>query len=96
MDIKKERKMDKTSREYLFELHEIRKALKVFSGCMDQRLEEKARKGFRGWDDPEKVSDDDLKEDMAIHVNRALIQDEKGRWIDIANYAMFLWKREKS
>lgn len=57
-----------------------------FTDKCRRELEIKAREGIRGWDDPEKFSDEDLAKKLQSAVDR---KDA----VAVANYAMFMYYR---
>lgn len=62
----------------------------AFMHVCRKRLEEKARAGCRGWDDPEFVPN--IKDDLERQFETDLAA---GKFEDIANRAMFLWYAAK-
>lgn len=58
-----------------------------FTDKCRQVLSRKASEGVRGWDDPEKLSDDELVKKL-----QAAVDDKDA--IAVANYAMFLYYRK--
>ena len=63
--------------------------MKFNLACLN-KLEEKERKGWVGWDNPEWK--DEFKSEIENHVKRDLTQDDL---IDISNYCMFLWNLQR-
>ena len=69
------------------ETQKIRAGVDRFAEEMEQRLIEKLRQGWRGWDDPANAAE--IYNAMLSHsagVPMAVEQE-----VDIANFAMFLW-----
>lgn len=62
-------------------------AVDEFAYAMRQRLYAKADEGFTGWDDEEAAPTHRLREMLKL----AYRED---RWVDVANIAMMLWRRE--
>ena len=60
-----------------------------FARAMRAKLAEKAAEGKYGWDDPDVCDIDELKGMLIEHV-------EKGDPVDIANFCMMIWNRERS
>jgi DNA relaxase NicK len=66
------------------EITRLDHAVDDFASEMKARLREQARKGYRGWDDPENYQR--IVEMMVKHA--AVAQGEE---VDVANLAMILW-----
>jgi len=77
----------------------LHKALSAFFHAQWERLMEKAAEGFSGWDDPDDVPDGALLKRLRAKAEIALRPGEEGRalahLVDIANFALFLWWRER-
>jgi hypothetical protein len=58
-----------------------------FAGALKLKLAKKQNEGRRGWNDPNQVTIDQLKEMLVDHV-------EKGDMLDVGNLAMMIWYRE--
>jgi hypothetical protein len=73
------------------EIHALKQLAGVFFEKMGQRLSEKQKEGFTGWDEID-VSKSDLP-DRILHKIERVIQANgpKSDLVDIANFAMFLW-----
>jgi len=67
-------------------------ALQLFQGAMFLRLEEKEQKGFTGWDDPQKVSDEELVDRIFDKTDSA--RSSEKNCIDMACLALMLWYRQ--
>ncbi len=68
----------------------------VFAEAMKERLRQKEKEGFTGWDDPKKIGDNTLAAKITkISLIFKGVMSKKNL-IDIANYAMFLWYRRKA
>lgn len=65
------------------EIAQLHAAVDVFAAAMKAKLEQKARQGFRGWDDLENIIQ--IGDLLRGHVQRG-----PGQAIDIANLAMML------
>jgi len=63
----------------------LSKTVMVFALQMLDKLNMKQSRGWHGWGD--KTLKGQFKKDLLKHV-------EKGDWVDVANYAMFLWNLE--
>ena len=59
-----------------------------FANAMCEKLDRKRDEGKGGWNDPSQCSIDDLRSMLIEHV-------DKGDMVDIANFAMMIWNREK-
>lgn len=77
----------KYTTKYHTEGQALKACINEFRSVMLLRLQEKMRKGYGGWDEESFWDNDDFEERM-----RQMI--EEGRWIDLANMAMFQWNRE--
>lgn len=69
------------------ELAALNEMLDAFAGAMREKLREKYHEGRGGWDS-EEWSRGQIATALAAHV-------EKHDWVDVANFAMFLWNREE-
>lgn len=58
-----------------------------FAADMKRKLHDKYIAGKSGWDDPAWTIDDVLGQ-LKVHI-------DKGDPVDVANYAMFVWYKEK-
>ena len=63
-------------------------ALACFVHAQQVKLYRKRRQGYGGWDDETKCSVADLRRLLTEHI-------EKGDMVDIANFAMMIWNRER-
>lgn len=59
-----------------------------FISLMERRLEKKGEEGFVGWDDTDLISDNEIE-------SRLLEAAAVGRFVDVANFSMFLYYRQK-
>lgn len=59
----------------------------VFAGYMRDKIHEKRRKGFTGWNHDKMINL--MTESIEAHVKKAKL--DPFQWIDVANLAMFLW-----
>ena len=62
-----------------------------FSAEMYEKLRHKQDCGWGGWNEECQVSDEELETDLMKHIGRA--RSDPKQWIDVANYAAFLWRR---
>ena len=67
-------------------------ALNDFSVEMRIRLAAKEQEGKLGWDDSANIDDTDIIEKMQVKLDSPV----RVNLIDLANYAMILWYREKN
>ena len=72
------------------EEQKLNDAVDAFSNVMKERLFQKCREGFKGWDDPELVPDFELECRMLDKVHEEYVRNK----VDIANFAMMLWYRK--
>ena len=63
-------------------------ALALFKAEMGAKLKAKREEGRGGWRDPDQCSIAHLENLLIAHV-------PKRDWIDVANFCMMLWNREK-
>lgn len=70
------------------EIQRLGSAVDEFSVAMKARLAEKAREGWRGWDDPS--SRDAIYTTLLAHA--AGVPLAARQEVDIANFAMMLWR----
>ena len=70
------------------EITRLNAAVDQFSAEMKARLEQKAREGWHGWDDPAAAE----KIYCALLAQGAGVPMAKGQEADIANFAMMLWR----
>jgi hypothetical protein len=68
------------------EKNSIRMAVKEFADEMLKRMLAKYDEGKRGWDDPE------MKNEIFSGLCNAC---QKTKWVDVANFAMMLWRFDK-
>ena len=78
----------------------LKATVNCFGRAMWRRLHDKAGEGLSGWDDPDDIPDHTLWERMRAKVDSLMFLGGCGdrrrtSLIDIANYAMFLWYRER-
>jgi len=64
-----------------------------FSDAMQDVLIEKLQQGYKGWDDPDVLSDSDLLAKFMKLIGES--KDIASDAVDIANFAMFMWYRRK-
>lgn len=64
-------------------------AVRDFAVAMNDKLEQKRAEGRGGWHDPKRCTISELRKMLAEHV-------EKGDMVDIANFAMMIWSRERN
>lgn len=64
------------------------RALRHFAVAMSTKLDKKRQEGRSGWHDPAQCTIESLRELLRSHV-------EKGDMVDIANFAMMIWHRER-
>ena len=81
------------------EVEQLIDAVTDFSDAMENRLVEKHAEGYRGWDSAEEVCEDlpdGTKRLSGIDnfVNGLFHSATKAEWVDVANWAMFLWNLE--
>lgn len=69
----------------------LRQLVREFSSEMREKLLAKADAGWGGWDI--KIYKKTLEEKLVHHLVRALKGDAK-QWVDVANFAAFLWYLE--
>lgn len=67
-------------------------AIEAYAGSLKERVIAKFDEGLSGWDDPDRVSDLNLRCRIADNVNRANVG--KIDYIDAGALAMFAWMRE--
>ena len=67
-------------------------ALTAFVDEMRLRLAAKEQEGKLGWDDSANIDDTDIIEKMQVKLDSPV----RVNLIDLANYAMILWYREKN
>jgi len=86
-----------------YEVTQLSNCIDQFSGDMKFRVIQKAKQGFRGWDDEGVISDSDIRARVLLAIEEArklfrpLPKTDKPkshRWVDVANFAMFMWYRE--
>ena len=65
-------------------------AVDEFSVAMKERLREKMKEGWKGWDDPNATLDIELVNGIK---NKANSPDPDYQTVDIANLCMMLWRR---
>lgn len=73
----------------LLEIDRVKLSVKLFSLVMEMRLKNKAREGWRGWDD--KKYEQVLRDKLKKNVEQLLKGDSNISAIDVANFAMMLW-----
>lgn len=71
------------------EIENLNDATYNFTGKMRQKLKEKARKGYRGWDDKE--NEQMIKDKLQIQTTK-LINGDYSKSVNVANLAMMLDK----
>ena len=69
---------------------ELRRLVTEFSSEMRSKLAAKADAGWCGWN-AMNLPDSVLEEKLFAHAARAM-RDPK-QWVDVANFAAFLWRR---
>ena len=74
------------------EEEKVRKAVEEFTEALKERLYDKVRQGFKGWDKEEVVTDDEL----VCKAAQKLLEFESTtrNMVDVAAFSMFLWYRE--
>lgn len=71
-----------------------------FTDAMERRFRQKYAEGYRGWDS-EQEEVEHLPNDLAWvsgehnFVEGMLRSIEKRHWVDVANWAMFIWNLER-
>lgn len=70
------------------EMLRLEEAVNEFSEKMKARLIEKAKEGWRGWDDP--AASNEIYTTMLAHA--AGVPLAEGQEVDVANFAMMLWR----
>ncbi len=70
-------------------------AVDEFAKEMKARLLEKLLVGYSGWNDPKKVSSDNLRTDIVDDALDMELNDDSEKTVDIANRCMMLWYRDK-
>lgn len=68
-------------------------ALGEFSAVMNERLHEKLREGFTGWDGEYDI--DDLVHETLVDAKEMFNEQNPKNAVDIANRCMFIWLRSK-
>ena len=62
-----------------------------FSYLMRERLHQKVRAGYKGWDDPDNSKY--LFQSMQVMISKA--RNDPSKWVDVANFAAMLWHLDK-
>ncbi len=73
----------------------LKKAVEEFSHEMIEKLWKKYDEGVRGWDSPDRITDNAIKILLSSHVAELNI-DNTPQEVDVANLAMMLWYRRKA
>ena len=63
-------------------LYDMKEVRRKFVKAMRNRTEQKSLEGFDGWAEP------DWRRSMRGRIDTKIKQ---GKWVDVANFAMFLW-----
>lgn len=66
--------------------HPDDEAVDRFAQALKEKLAQKRKQGYAGWDDPQQCSIEYLQELLHSHL-------EKGDPVDVGNFAMMLWNR---
>jgi hypothetical protein len=67
----------------------LRNLVRLFSAAMRLKLLYKHDRGWENWDAP--AFREKLVDDLMQHLVRAIETRDHKKWIDVANYAAFLW-----
>lgn len=73
----------------------LEKLVNEFGDQMKQRLIEGSARGYKGWTHAEEKESDLWASGHELFIRRLLAAASQRRWIDVANYAAFLWNLEK-
>jgi len=77
------------------EIKELNRVVDEFAVAMKEKLAEKARDGWCGWDDLEDGTElTRIKEKLGERVVWLLIGDDK-QAVNVANFAMMIWYNDK-
>lgn len=66
-------------KEVIYDMDEVRRK---FAKAMNERTSQKRQEGFSGW------AESECRRSMRQRIGTRIRQ---GKWVDVANFAMFLW-----
>lgn len=86
--------MKEMTDEQTMEMARLASGVIAFAAAMTDRLREKLMQGYSGWNDPEKVTTNQLLSDIAKDAGDMDLDGNSEKAVDIANRCMMLWLRE--
>ena len=69
---------------------ELEDLVKEFAVAMAEKLERKQKVYGSGW---KGLETKELITILDMHIAKAKVRDQPQDWVDVANFALFLWKR---
>lgn len=64
-----------------------------FAAALKEKLQSKYSRGWRGWDDD--VYFHEFKKRCVHHAMDAILNNDDDQWIDVGNFAAFLWHQSR-